>query len=218
MISYRWRRFAEFAQSLICFLDELGVKSWIDVRGIEQSPGIPTSELKRILADAVTDSRLVLFFETEDALELPEVGNSEDANVSFNWQFFELQFAQEVLYAYPNQFPSFLLSELHDRILFYNQPYLAYLLALTVGRTEQLDIYWNKYFGDFPLNTASAYNVWKFHTLPSGIPLPRIIDPGRPDARPNKILEQRIKERKEIVEENRFSIVPGIDDSERFMR
>lgn len=72
MISYRRRCFSAPALALVRFLDELGVRAWIDVREIEQSSDIKRTQLERTLADAVRGSRLVLFFQTEDAIEMTQ--------------------------------------------------------------------------------------------------------------------------------------------------
>lgn len=212
MISYRWRRYPAEARAVIRFLDELAVRSWIDVREIEQTRLISQTELENTLAEAANSSRLMLFFETDDAIEMDPSGTQ--SFTGFNWQVFEKQFTGEVLFVRPcTSFPSILYSCTGDCIWYYNIPYLAYLIALAVGRLDVIEDYWDKYFREFPATTAAAYHVWKFHALPKGVALPPIIDAARSDVRPNKVTEWFLHGRKDIRKNNRLVVSQGLDYS-----
>ena len=215
MISYRWRRYSEAARSVIRFLDELGVRSWIDVREIEQTRLMPQTELEENLAEVANNCRLMLFFETDDAIEL--YPNRTQSLTAFNWQVFEKQFAGEVLFVHPRtSFPNIIVSCTGDYIWYYNVPYLAYLIALVVDRRNVIENYWDKYFREIPATTAAVYHIWKFHALPQGVALPPIIDSARSDIRPNKVTEWFLHGRKDIRKNNRFVVSQAFDYSRWF--
>ena len=177
-ISYKHRRFYKTVKTLEGFLGELQVRTWLDQNKIAQNETLPRDELKRIIKTAVKKSRLTVFYETYDQLE---IGHNSKPHTAFNWQIFERQYAKEVLFVIPKSSGfSYIQSPCRDELFYHNVSYLAYLLAITVDADQKIDEYWIKYFSIFPRSTAEIYHIHKFHDLPEYMELPRIIDPKKP--------------------------------------
>ena len=72
-ICYKQRRFSQTAEILPDFLARLEVRTWLDQNEIERNKILPREELKKIIKVAVMNSRLVVFFETYDTVEINNI-------------------------------------------------------------------------------------------------------------------------------------------------
>ena len=154
------------------FLSELTVKVWLDQVEIGLDNHFSTEELTA-LDKSIRNSKLIVFFETEDYQEIDH--ESREPETCFNWQVFEQQFAKEVLIVHTTgHFLPYIISSVvlpdSTKLFFYNLPYLAYFLAIAVDvDTTKLDSYWDKYFAIFPVSTSQIYHVHKFHALAEAV-------------------------------------------------
>jgi hypothetical protein len=206
-ISYKHSKFINVSRYLYEFLCELNVKVWLDQVEIGLKNDLSAEEIAKSIEEAIRISKLIVFFETYDSQEYNY--QTADHETRFNWQVFEQQFAKEVLIVHPsgNYIVSPVLSSFNHKLYFYNWPYLAYLLAITIGvETNQLEVFWGKYFSIFPSSTALAYHIYKFHALAAKIQLPRLIDPNDASFRRNFIRKMDLEGRKEISDNNEFVI------------
>jgi len=106
--------------------------------------------------------------------------------------------------------PSLLLSFSGDVHPFYDLAHLAYLLALAVGKTDKLDLYWQKHLAPLELQLADAapnYGLAAWHTLSRR---PELIDPLRPEARRNWLPGDETPEiHSEVVEGHALHVRDG---------
>jgi len=205
-VSYKQKRFFRNAKWVSDFCQDIGLRTWIDQEQIRQNVILPREEMQALLKEAVLASRLVILFETYDAAER-ELSSGE-ASTAFNWQIHEQQYAKEILIVVPSQTGlSYITSCEHQRICFYNWPYLAYLLGVVVNaETSKLDAFWDSHFAMFPLATQVAYQVHKLHDRSLFPELPEILDPRCPQARRNVADWWHIKGRKDVSDNNRFIV------------
>jgi hypothetical protein len=200
MLSYRHAAHKPAVTRLAKFLDEAGVRCWLDTHIIDQTTTHPRDYLKRILRDAAEVSRVIVGFPAVDMLE--KHPHTEEARLSFSWLFWERQYAREFLWVDGNWLCSFP----DHRMRFFYYPQLAYFLGLACGKGKVLTPFWQKYFGEMSLTTRAAYGTEDLHTLPTEL-LPSIINPEEPDARRNAILRSSIGEREDLAEDHRMEIL-----------
>jgi hypothetical protein len=192
MLSYRHARHKAFVKRLSAFLDEAGVRCWLDLQQIDQSDRLPNEKLREILRQAAKSSRIVVGFPAEDSVALdPKAGRVETVT---SWLFWERQFADEVLwvsnkrlYAFPNEY-----------LRLYNLPHLAYLLGIAAGRGMALADFWTKYFAAWPETNRIVWHAGKLHELHPQF-LPPMLQPDEPRGRRNAILASSIRDRPELA-------------------
>jgi len=188
LISYRHAETMEEARSLKAHLNELQVTSWFDVLNLPQGVTIPEDELKQSLELAVRSSRLLVQFRYDP---LVDIANGK-TKLLFSWPFFERQFAKEILTVVKlhDDGSGILLSPGGDMHPFYDITHLAYLLALTVGKTDRIDTYWVEHLAAIEshlADRAAKYGVFAWHKLYQKNDWPDIINPDKPEFRRNML-------------------------------
>lgn len=177
LISYRHAQTAKEAKMLKAYLDELLVASWFDVLNLPQDVPIPDAELKYSLETAVRSSRLIVQFRYHQSYKQ-----------LYSWPFYERQFAKEMLIVTMTVSPPILLSPCGDMHPYYDLAHLAYLLALTVNRTDRAEAFWQHHLSPVESHLAErapSFGVFAWHKYRRKDDWPDLINPDKPEARRN---------------------------------